>query len=53
MELNLPNEKTCPHADVQCTNCDMCWVRFIKKEPTPSASDTSLTSKKYEPKGSE
>ena len=41
MELNLPNENTCPYADIQCTDCDKCWVRFIKKEPTPSANEIS------------
>ncbi len=42
MELNLPNENSCPHADVQCTNCDMCWVRFIKKEPAPSKGSEQM-----------
>ena len=41
MELNLPNENLPPHADIQCTDCDKCWVRFIKKEPTPSANEIS------------
>lgn len=36
MGLNVPNESSCPHADIQCTDCDTCWVRFIDKEPTPS-----------------
>lgn len=39
MKLNLPNENSCPHADVQCTNCDTCWVRLIKKEPTTIIGD--------------
>ena len=49
----------CPAADefglcrcafvVDVKNCPY----YKKYEPTPSASDTSLTSKKYEPKGSE
>ncbi len=41
MELNLPNENSCPHADIQCTDCDKCWVRFIEKEPTSSANEIS------------
>lgn len=41
MGLNVPNESSCPHADIQCTDCDTCWVRFIDKKPTPSTDEIS------------